>query len=293
MPARLEIPKMYKLFIGGKFTRTESERYTSVIDPKTNEKLCNISRASRKDVRNAVVAARAGHNAWAEKTGYEKGQIMYRLAEMLEGRKEQFTTEIMLSSGATKQQANKEVMKAVDRIIWYAGFADKWSQLVGTVNPVQNGYFNFSMPEPTGVVGVLLPNEPSFLGMVSRICPIIVSGNSCVLLASETSPLPVLSFAEVIATSDFPAGVINILTGSKKELVPHLAGHMDVNAFDYADFNASYKKDVQAACANNVKRFVYSSHRKINDYYSDDMNENLSQVENFVEIKTVWHTMGL
>ncbi len=293
MPTRLEVPKMYKLFIGGKFTRTESERYTAVTNPKTGDKLCNISRASRKDVRNAVVAARIGHNSWAEKTGYEKGQIMYRLAEMLEGRKEQFINEIMLSSGVSKQQAAREVMKAVDRIIWYAGFADKWSQLVGTVNPVQNGYFNFSIPEPTGVVGMLLPNEPSFLGLVSRLCPVIVSGNSCVILASETSPLPVLSFSEVIATSDFPAGVINILTGNKKELIPHLAGHMDVNAFDYADFNISYKKDVQAACANNVKRFVYSAHKKINDYYDDNKNESIYQIQNFVEIKTVWHTMGM
>ncbi len=293
MPTRLEIPKMYKLFIGGKFTRTESERYTSVISPKTKQKLCNISRASRKDVRNAVVAARGGHNSWAEKTGYERGQIMYRLAEMLEGRKEQFVNEIMLSSGASRQQAARDVMKSVDRIIWYAGFADKWAQLAGTVNPVQNGYFNFSIPEPTGVVGMLLPNEPSLLGLVSRLCPIIVSGNSCVILASETSPLPVLSFSEVIATSDFPSGVINILTGVKKELIPHLAGHMDVNAFDYADFNVSYKKEVQTACANNVKRFVYSAHKKINDYYSDDKNESLYQILNFIEIKTVWHTMGL
>lgn len=284
---------MYKLFIGGKFTRTESERYLPVINPRTNEKLCNISRASRKDVRNAVVAARAGHNSWAEKTGYEKGQILYRLAEMLEGRKEQFINEIMLSSGASKQQAAREVMKAVDRIIWYAGFADKWTQLIGTVNPVQNGYFNFSIPEPTGVVGMLLPNEPSLLGMVSRFCPVIVSGNSCVILASETSPLPVLSFSEVIATSDFPEGVINILTGNKKELIVHLAGHMDVNAFDYADFNVSYKKDVQAACANNVKRFVYSAHKNSKDYFDDDKNENLNQIQNFIEIKTIWHTMGL
>ena len=183
--------------------------------------------------------------------------------------------------------------KAVDRIVWYTGFSDKWSQLVGTVNPVQNGYFNFSIPEPTGVVGLLLPNEPSLLALVSGICPIIVSGNSCVVIASESAPLPSLSFAEVIATSDFPAGVINILTGVKKELVQHLAGHMDVNAFDYADSDLTYKKEVQQACSNNVKRFVYSAHKNSNDYFNDEKNESLYQIQNFVEIKTVWHTMGV
>ena len=259
MPTRLEIPKMYKLFIGGKFTRTESERYLPALSPKTGEKLCNISRASRKDARNAAVAARAGHIVWSGKTAYERGQILYRLAEMLEGRKEQFVREISLSTTNTIAKASKEVMKAIDRIIYYAGFSDKWSQLIGTVNPVQNGYFNFSIPEPTGIVASLLPEEPSLLGVVSRLCPIIVSGNSCVLIASESAPLPALSFAEVIATSDFPAGVINILTGIKKELVPHLAGHMDVNAFDYADNDTKFKKEVQTACSNNVKRFVFSA----------------------------------
>ncbi|MFI5211247.1 MAG: aldehyde dehydrogenase family protein [Ignavibacteria bacterium] len=284
---------MYKLFIGGKFVRTESERYFSAINPKTKEKLCNVSRASRKDIRNAVTAARSGHNLWNSKTAYERGQILYRLAEMLEGRKEQFSEEIIQSATVSRPQASKEVMKAVDRIIWYAGFTDKWSQLVGTVNPVQNGYFNFSIPEATGVVGILLPNELPLLSIVSRICPVIASGNSCVIIASETSPLPALSFSEVIATSDFPAGVINILTGIKKELIGHLAGHMDVNAFDYADSNPSFKKEVQRACANNVKRFVFSAHKNGADYFNDDKNENLNQIQNFVEIKTIWHTMGM
>jgi acyl-CoA reductase-like NAD-dependent aldehyde dehydrogenase len=293
MAARLEIPKMYKLFIGGKFTRTESERYIATVNPKTKEKLCNVSRASRKDLRNAVVAARAGYNAWSEKTAYERGQIMYRLAEMLEGRKEQFVNEIVISSKLNKLQAEKEVTKAIDRIVWYAGFSDKWSQLVGTVNPVQSGYFNFSIPEPTGVVGILLPDEHSLIARVSRIAPVVVSGNSCVIISSETAPLPALSFAEVIATSDFLAGVINILTGVKKELVPHLAGHMDVNAFDYADSNSAFKKEVQQACSNNVKRFVYSAHKSPNDYFIDDKNESLYQIQNFVEIKTIWHTMGV
>jgi acyl-CoA reductase-like NAD-dependent aldehyde dehydrogenase len=292
MPSRLPVLKMYKLFIGGKLTRTESERYLSAVNPKTKGKICNYSRASRKDLRNAVAAARTGYTVWSSKTAYERGQILYRLAEMLEGRKEQFVSEIMISTKSTKVQALKEVNKSIDRIIWYAGFSDKWSQLVSTVNPVQNGYFNFSMPEPTGIVGILLPEETSLLGMISRLCPVTVSGNSCVVIASESAPLPALSFSEVIATSDFPAGVVNILTGLKKELVPHLAAHMDVNAFDYADNDSSFKKDVQSLCANNVKRFVYSTHRNVNDYYDDSLNESVNQIQNFTEIKTVWHTMG-
>jgi acyl-CoA reductase-like NAD-dependent aldehyde dehydrogenase len=284
---------MYKLFIGGKFTRTESERYLSVFSQKSGEKICNISRASRKDIRNAVVAARNGHNAWNEKTAYERGQILYRLAEMLESRKEQFVNEIILSNSVKRQNAIKEVEACIDRIIWFAGFADKWSQLVGTVNPVQEGFFNFSIPEPTGIVGILLPDEPSLLGLISRLCPVIVSGNSCVILASQKYPLPALSFSEVIATSDFTPGVVNILTGLKKELIPHLASHMDVNAFDYADPDVSYKKEVQTACANNIKRFIFSARNSVMDYYDNGMNENLFEIQNFLELKTVWHTKGL
>jgi len=281
---------MYKLYIGGKFTRTESERYKPVVNPKTKEKICNISRASRKDVRNAVVAARSGFNSWSAKTGYERGQILYRLAEMLEGRKEQLAHEITLTTTNTKAQASKEVMKAIDRIIWYAGLADKYGQLIGTVNNVQSGYFNFSIAEPTGVVGILLPEEQPFLALISRLCAVITSGNSSIIIPSEKSPLAALTFSEIAATSDIPAGVVNILTGRKKELLPHLASHMDVNAFDYAESNSAFKKEVQTACANNVKRFVYSATA---DYYNDDKNENILQVQNFTELKTVWHTMGL
>lgn len=290
MPARIEVPKMYKLYIGGKFTRTESERYTPVVNPKTKEKICNISRASRKDVRNAVVAARSGFNSWSAKTGYERGQILYRLAEMLEGRKDQLAHEITLTTTNTKAQASKEVMKAIDRIIWYAGLADKYGQLIGTVNNVQSGYFNFSIAEPTGVVGILLPEEQPFLALISRLCAVITSGNSCIIIPSEKSPLAALTFSEIAATSDIPAGVVNILTGRKKELLPHLASHMDVNAFDYAESNSAFKKEVQTACTNNVKRFVYTATA---DYYNDDKNENILQVQNFTELKTVWHTMGL
>jgi acyl-CoA reductase-like NAD-dependent aldehyde dehydrogenase len=289
MASRIPVLKMYKLFIGGKFTRTESERYLSALNPNTGENICNYSRASRKDVKNAVTAARAGYNSWNTKTAYERGQILYRLAEMLEGRKEQFVNEIVLSTKLSNKAAIRELEKSIDRIIWYAGFADKWSQLAGSVNPVQSGYFNFSIPEATGIVGILLPDEPVLLSFVSRVCPVILSGNSCVIISSESSPLPSLSFSEVIATSDVPAGVINILTGKKSELIPHLAGHMDVNAFDYADINPDYKKDVQTACAMNVKRFVYSA---VKDWYNDYECEKLSQIQNFTELKTVWHTMG-
>lgn len=290
MSVRLNIPKMYKLFIGGKFTRTESERYLDAVNPKTKEKICNISRASRKDLRNAVVAARAGFNDWNGKTAYERGQIMYRLAEMLEGRKEQFAEEIYISTKQTKAECLKEVHKSIDRIIYYAGFCDKWMQLVGTVNPVQAGYFNFSVPEPTGIVGVILPDILSFLPLISRVAVTLTTGNSCIIIANDNSPLPALSFAEVIATSDFPGGVINILTGQKKELVSHLAGHFEVNAIDYCDDDPDERKTIMELCANNVKRF-HSLPKEWN-WYSDEMNENLSGIEKFTEIKTVWHTMG-
>lgn len=291
MSARLEIPKMYKLFIGGKFARTESERYVDAINPKTKQKICNVSRASRKDLRNSVVAARAGFNDWSSKTAYERGQIMYRLAEMLEGRKEQFIEEVYESTRQSKAESLKEVHKAIDRIIYYAGFCDKWMQLIGCVNPVQAGYFNFSIPEPTGVVGIILPDDFSFLPLISRVAAVLSSGNSCIVLANDNAPLPALSFSEVIATSDFPSGVINLLTGIKSEIVPHLAGHFDINAIDYCNGDVEMKKNIQELCANNVKRFHSLS--KDWNWYSDDQNESLKEIEKFVEIKTVWHTMGM
>lgn len=290
MSERLEIPKMYKLLIGGKFTRTESERYLEAVNPRTGKKICNYSRASRKDLRNSVVAARSGFNEWSGRTAYERGQILYRLAEMLEGRKEQFIEEVFLSTLQTKAECRKEVVKSIDRIIYYAGFCDKWMQLAGSVNPVQSGYFNFSVPEPTGIAGIILPETLSFLPLVSRIAAVVTSGNSCIVLANEKSPLPSLTFSEVISTSDFPAGVINILTGNKSELISHLAGHYDINAVDFCMDNDEMKKNVQLLCANNVKRF---HHLKNNNWYSDTANESLKEIEKFTEIKTVWHTMGM
>jgi len=291
MQSRLKIPKMYKLFIGGKFTRTESERYLSALNQKTKEKICNYSRASRKDVRNSAVSARTGFNEWSGKTGYERAQILYRLAEMLEGRAEQFAEEIYLSSMQSRAQCRREISTAIDRIIYYAGFCDKWIQTTGSVNPVQSGYFNFSIPEPTGIVGCILPEKPSFLPLVSRLSAILASGNSCIILASERSPLPALTFSEVIATSDFPSGTINILTGLKNELISHLAGHFDINAIDLCHDSIEQKKKVQELCANNVKRF--SSYSESRNWYSVKENENLKEIEKFTELKTVWHTMGM
>lgn len=290
MTARLEIPKMYKLLIGGKFTRTESERYLEAINPKTGEKICNYSRASRKDLRNSVVAARAGFNDWSSKTAYERGQILYRLAEMLEGRKDQFTEEIYISTKQNRAECRKEVLKSIDRVVYYAGFCDKWMQLTGTVNPVQAGYFNFSIPEPTGIVGIILPDTLSFLPMVSRISAVLTAGNSCIVIANEKSPLPALTFSEVISTSDFPGGAINILTGKKSELISHMAGHFDINAIDYCGNSKEEIKLIQELCSNNVKRFHLL---KSDNWYADEQNENLREIEKFCEIKTVWHTMGM
>jgi acyl-CoA reductase-like NAD-dependent aldehyde dehydrogenase len=288
---RISVAKMYKLFIGGKFTRTESERYTDVFSPRTESKICNISRASRKDIRNSVVAARNGFNEWNSKSGYERAQILYRLAEMLEERKEQFAKSIYDSTRLSSDACMTEVNAATDRIIFYAGLADKWQQISGTVNPVQSGYFNFSMSEATGIVGIILPEEPSFLPLVSRLCTSLVTGNAVIAVSSERAPLPSLTFAEVIATSDFPAGAVNILTGKKKEIVSHLAGHYDVNAIDYCDHDPENSREVMSLCSNNVKRFHAVGLKW--DWRSEAMNENIYEPAKFVETKTVWHTMGM
>ena len=288
---RIAVAKMYKLFIGGKFTRTESERYTDVFSPRSGVKICNISRASRKDVRNAVVSARSGFNDWSSKSGYERAQILYRLAEMLEERKEQFVESIFISTKLSAADCKSEVSRTIDRTIFFAGLADKWQQLSGTVNPVQAGYFNFSMSEPTGIVGIILPEHTSLLAPVSRICNAIVTGNSSILICSELSPLPVLSFSEVIATSDVPAGVVNILTGRKKEIVPHLTGHFDINAIDFCESDSELEKESKILCANNVKRF-HALPKQWN-WKSDELNENIHEPGKFSETKTVWHTMGM
>lgn len=243
-------------------------------------------------MRNAVKAARSGFDLWSKKTGYERSQILYRLAEMFESRKEQFINELVLTSGTGKISSENEVNRSIDRIIWFAGMADKFVQLIGTVNPVQSGYFNFSIPEPMGVAGCILPEQPYLLPLISRMCAIVTSGNSCIVIASEKAPLPALSFAEVLATSDFPAGVVNILTGLKKEVIPPLASHMDVNVIDDADNDTKQSAEIQKSCSLNVKRYISSSMEE-KSYYNNDKNENLDNILNFVEIKTIWHTMGV
>lgn len=312
MKNHLSVPKMYKLFIGGKFTRTESERYIEISNSVTGQKLCNVSRASRKDVRNAVLTSRTAQSGWASKSGYERGQILYRLAEMLESGKEKFISEFILSSSVSRSSALKEINECIDVIIYYAGFCDKWVQLAGSVNPVQSGYFNFSVPEPVGVVACIIPDNLNLLPLVSRIVPVIASGNSCVVLINEKNPLPALSFSEVIATSDIPGGVINLLSGQHKELIPHLCGHLDVNSIDASVTNNNELKLLQELASLNVKRLnVYipfasnvilrelateeSLSEFINqlNFFDKTSNCKLENITNFTEIKTVWHTSAL
>lgn len=290
---RINVKKMYKLFIDGKFTRTESERYITIHNPKNKNIICNISRGSVKDVRNAVVAARNAQGKWASKAAYERGQILYRMAEMLENRKSLFIEELIETTNCKRNQAVKEAEYSIDRIIWFAGVSDKWVQMIGTVNSVQTGFFNFSIPEPTGVVGVILADENPLLTFISRVCPIIVSGNTVVVIPSEKFPLTSLTLSEVIASSDIPAGVINIISGYRKELVSTLSGHMDVNSIDLSYQDAEMKKLVKTNCANNVKRFNFVTKEQLQKIYKNEEFENIREIDKFIEIKTVWHTMGL
>jgi acyl-CoA reductase-like NAD-dependent aldehyde dehydrogenase len=284
----LEIRKTYKLYVGGEFVRTESGRYDPVPDAK-GEFLANVSRGSRKDLREAVRKARAAQPGWASKTQYLKGQILYRMAEMLDGRAGSFEKLLRETRGSTAAAARKEVRAASDRLLHYAGWSDKYGALLGTVNPVASSYFDFSVPEPTGVVGIVAPETPAFLGFVSHLAPVIVSGNSAVVFVSEKYPLVSLEFAEILATSDLPAGVANLISGRKEELVPHLARHMDVNAIADAGSDKAMSKAIQADAAVNVKRV--KSYR-IADYFADDA-QGLDFIESFTEIKTTWHPIGV
>ncbi len=263
--ARLPVRKTYKLYIDGAFPRSESGR-TYAVDG------INVARASRKDARDAVRAARAAQTKWGAATAYNRGQVLYRLAEMMEARAADLAG---LCSG------RKEVERCVDRVVWYAGWSDKIAQVVGGANPVAGPYFNFTVPEPTGVVAVLAPEEPPLAGLVSRLAPIIICGNTAVAVASETRPLAAMELAEVIATSDIPAGVINVLTGFRTELAPVLAGHMDVNAIDLTGVDAD-GIELEQLAAENVKRVVHGS--------AD--GQSLRDIEAFLELKTVWHPIG-
>ncbi len=280
---RIEVLKTYKLYIGGKFPRTESGIHYNLLDTNGNP-IANMCKASRKDFRNAVLEARKAQEPWANRTAYNRSQILYRIAEMLEGREAQFVDELM-QMGATKKQAKNEVFTSIDRLIYYAGWADKYQQISSSVNPVSGTFFNFSVQEPTGVVAVIAPEENGLIGLVSTIAPIIVSGNSCILLASESKALCSISFAEVVHSSDVPGGVINILTGNAKELIPHFSTHMDVNSLLYCGNDKKAIQQIQENSTTNLKRIVVKNDI---DWMKED-NESPYFIIKFTEVKTTWH----
>ena len=282
--SRMAVPKTYKLYIGGKFPRSESGRVYEVATAK-GAFLANAAKASRKDARDAVVAARAALGGWSGATGYNRGQVLYRIAELLEGRRAQFVEELRSSEGLTAVAAEKQVDAAIDVWVWYAGWADKYLQVAGNGNPVSGPYFNISTPEPTGVVAVIAPQTSSLLGLVSVVAPVILSGNTVVVVASEAAPLSAISLAEVLATSDVPGGVVNVLTGSAAEIAPWLASHADVNALDLAGAEALDWVDLQIAAADTLKRVLPPE--------SGVPAPTVERVTFFTETKTVWHTKAL
>ena len=289
---RIGVRKTYKLYIGGAFPRTESGRAYEVFGAR-GELLANASRGTRKDIREAVRAARKAQAGWAAKTAYNRSQILYRIAELMEGRRDQFLAEVMAAEGIGRARAMRLVDAAIDRWVWYAGWADKYPQVVGTVNPVAGSYFNFSVPEPTGVVGIIAPEASSLLGLVSRLAPVVVSGNAAVVIASESRPLPAVTMSEVLATSDVPGGVVNLVTGLRRELIGHLAGHMDVNALDAFGADPEEATELEVAAVENVKRFVRPPRAGLDRYdWTADSAQSPYLIGEFVEIKTVWHPIG-
>lgn len=280
--SRLEVLKTYKIYIGGKFPRTESGRYYTPVNEK-GEKIGNICLSSRKDVRNAVVAARKAQGAWSERAAFNRGQILYRIAEMLEGRKMQFIDEIVFQ-GESKKNAEKEVELAIDRLIYYAGWCDKYTQILSAVNPVASSHFNFSVTEASGVVGVVTDEDSSLLGLVSLIAPAIAGGNTVVILAARNLPLCAVTFAEVLNSSDVPGGVINILTGEKSEMIPSLASHMDVNSVVYSGKDTSVIQQIKELSVDNLKRVrVYDR-----NWLKEDA-QDLYMIADLQEVKTTWH----
>jgi acyl-CoA reductase-like NAD-dependent aldehyde dehydrogenase len=290
---RIDVRKTYKLYVGGAFPRSESGRSYVVTDTK-GRFLANAAAASRKDARDAVQAARKAFAGWSGKTPYNRGQVLYRVAEVLEGRRVQFVDEVKRSEGASTRAAEAAVDTAVDRLVWYAGWADKLAQVVGATNPVAAPYFNFSLPEPTGVVAVLAPQQSSLLGLVSVLAPVIVTGNTAVVTASTARPLPAITLAEVLATSDVPGGVVNILTGALADTAPTLASHMDVNAIDLVGLAGDAVPSVQAtaleqAAAENLKRVLRAPATEPDWTPEPD----LTRMTKFLETKTVWHPIGV
>lgn len=280
--SRLNVLKTYKIYIGGAFPRTESGRYYELKNKK-GETLANVCLSSRKDFRNAIVAARGAFGGWSGKSAFNRSQILYRVAEILEGRKLQFIEELNLQ-GISEKAAETEVQQSIDRLVHYAGWCDKYSQLFSSVNPVASSHFNFSVPEPTGVVSVIAPEKSGLLGLVSVIAPVIAGGNVCVLLASESLPLCAVTFAEVLATSDLPGGVVNILTGTSAELHDHFSSHMDVNAVIYCRDSQEELKKIGENASLNVKRnFIW------NKDWTKDESQNPYLIMDLQEIKTTWH----
>ena len=280
MSGRLEVMKTYKLYINGAFPRTESGR-SYEITSKKGEFLANACLASRKDLRDAVVAARAAQSGWAKATAFNRGQIMYRIAEMLEGRADQFAQEISLQTGVSAKESLQEVSDAVDLLVWYAGWSDKLPSIAGATNPVSGPYYNFTVPEALGVVGIIATIDRPLLGLVEAIAPVLVSGNSAVVLASSTAPLSAISFAEVLATSDLPNGVLNILSGQQSELAPWFASHMDIDGLDISGLPEADRAAVKEAGVENLKRI--SAFTKAAEP---------GRILAFMEAKTVWHPIG-
>ncbi|MFC8240728.1 aldehyde dehydrogenase family protein [Streptomyces chartreusis] len=282
---RLSVFKTYKLYVGGKFPRSESGRVYEVTDSKGNW-LANVPLSSRKDARDAVVAARKAFGAWSGATAYNRGQILYRIAEMLEGRREQYVREVADAEGLSKSKAAAQVDAAIDRWVWYAGWTDKIAQVVGGGNPVAGPFFNLSSPEPTGVVAIVAPQESSFLGLVSVLAPVIATGNTAIVVASEKSPLPALSLGEVLATSDLPGGVVNVLSGRTAEIATPLAAHQDVNAIDLAGAGEDLAKELEIAAADNLKRVLRPQP------VDHAAMPGIDRMTAFLETKTVWHPTG-
>lgn len=290
MNTRLAVRKTYKLFIGGNFVRSESGRWLPALSP-AGAVLENVCHASRKDFRDAIVAARTACSAWAKKTAYLRGQILYRAAEMLENRSGELINEIARSTGVQLEEAQREVALTTDRLVYFAGWSDKYSQLFGCVNPVASSHFNFTTPEPTGVVAVVAPDLPSLLPLVSLLAPVILSGNAAIVVASDTCPLPAATFTEILATSDLPAGVVNVLTGRRQDLVGHIAGHMDLNAIVDGVGDPDLRTKLQSGTALNLKR--YFSHALAPEEWFTSRAEDPYWILDTLEFKTAWHPIGL
>lgn len=287
---RLDVKKTYKLYIGGKFPRSESGRYLPA-KSANGEHLDNYSHASRKDFRDAVVAARAAVDGWGRASAYNRGQILYRAAEMLQNRADELVNEIARSTGVSTAKAKREVTLSIDRLVHFAGWTDKYQQVFGSVNPVASSHFNFTTPEPQGVVVALAPDEPALLALVSLVAPVVLSGNAAIVVASDRFPLPGVTFGEILATSDLPGGVINILTGKRAELIPHIASHMDVNGIVDGAGDVELSAKLQAGVATNLKR--YSSRSLAREEWFTAKGEDAYWILDTIEFKTTWHPIGL